>query len=202
MSSQFESEYDYQDLPFEQPWKTWDRDADKEGEVSTVFWTKGERYKGEWHRNQKHGRGTQYYPNGDKYEGGWVEGRRSGQGTFWKYDNGKYRVQYNGQWQDDKREGFGTFFNKKGEFFQGEWRQGKRYGKGRQTYGGRPPDGFGGDIYEGDWLDGLVRFIGAPACCAAEPLRWCHRYAHRPLAFYHKAIPKCQNTNPALALAK
>jgi hypothetical protein len=29
---------------------------------------------------------------------------------------------------------------------------GKRHGKGRQTYGGRPPDGFGGDIYEGDWV--------------------------------------------------
>jgi hypothetical protein len=29
--------------------------ADKEGENRTVFWNGGRRYKGEWHRNKKHG---------------------------------------------------------------------------------------------------------------------------------------------------
>ena len=49
-------------------------------------------------------------------------------------------------------QGFGVIWSKTGDRYEGEWQEGKRNGKGRQTYGGRFPDGFGGDVYEGDWL--------------------------------------------------
>ena len=49
-------------------------------------------------------------------------------------------------------QGFGVFWSKTGDRYEGEWLQGRRHGQGRQTYGGRFPDGFGGDVYEGDWV--------------------------------------------------
>jgi hypothetical protein len=47
------------------------------------------------------------------------------------------------------RQGHGTFFADDGDTYEGEWHNGKRHGKGRAVYGGRPVDGFGGDVYEG-----------------------------------------------------
>ena len=43
------------------------------------------------------------------------------------------------------------YYNSKGECYSGEWLKGKRNGEGKQTYGGRPVDGYGGDVYQGDW---------------------------------------------------
>eukprot|EP00242_Pyramimonas_sp_CCMP2087_P004283 CAMPEP_0198197278 /NCGR_PEP_ID=MMETSP1445-20131203/883_1 /TAXON_ID=36898 /ORGANISM="Pyramimonas sp., Strain CCMP2087" /LENGTH=250 /DNA_ID=CAMNT_0043866515 /DNA_START=87 /DNA_END=839 /DNA_ORIENTATION=- len=189
-SEEYYDEYDY--LPMEPLWRTSDRLADKEGEASTVFWTGGNRFKGEWHKNKKHGKGTQFYKNGDKYEGGWFEDQRSGHGTFWKYENGKYRVQYNGQWKRDKRDGFGTHFNKQGDFYQGEWKMGKRHGKGRQTYGGRPPDGFGGDIYEGDWVRDMREGKGTLSLANGDVYQgdWKDNLKHGPGTFFYEKSQK------------
>ncbi len=91
------------------------------------------------------------YKNGDKYEGDWAYDLRHGLGTLWIYKGGKYVVRYNGEWRDDQPTGHGTFFDDSGDTYEGEWLNGQRHGKGRAVYGGRPVDGFGGDIYEGSF---------------------------------------------------
>lgn len=50
-------------------------------------------------------------------------------------------------------QGHGTFFCDNGDTYEGEWHNGRRHGKGRAVYGGRPIDGFGGDVYEGYFED-------------------------------------------------
>lgn len=57
-------------------------------------------------------------------------------------------------------QGYGIFWSKNGDRYEGEWVGGKRNGKGRQTYGGRFPDGFGGDLYEGEWLNDKRHGLG------------------------------------------
>ncbi|GMH40083.1 hypothetical protein BSKO_07987 [Bryopsis sp. KO-2023] len=135
----------------EQLWKTWDRDAKKEGERRTVYWVGGNKYLGEWKNNKKHGKGTFVYKNGDKYEGDWVNGKRHGLGTLWQFSDGKYKIRYNGHWRDDTPWGNGLFYDDNGNLYEGEWVNGKRHGRGRAVYGGRSIDAFGGDVYEGDW---------------------------------------------------
>ncbi|PNW80755.1 hypothetical protein CHLRE_07g328350v5 [Chlamydomonas reinhardtii] len=133
----------------DQLWKTSDQKAQKEGPHHTVYWTTGERYQGSWKDNKKHGKGTVIYKNSDKYEGDWANDMRHGLGTLWLYRDGKYVVRYNGEWRADQPTGHGTFFADNGDTYEGEWLNGRRHGKGRAVYGGRPVDGFGGDVYEG-----------------------------------------------------
>lgn len=96
------------------------------------------------------------YRNGDKYEGEWKAGKRDGQGTMWvNAGNGRYAVEYSGGWKDGKTHGFGVLYNEYGEKYEGCFENGKRHGRGRQTYGGRPIDGFGGDVYDGEWAGGM-----------------------------------------------
>lgn len=132
-------------------WKTWGSKANKQGEHCTVYWVAGSRYTGEWQGNLKHGKGVLHYKNADKYEGEFANDVRSGHGTYWVYESGKYRVEYSGSWLQNEKNGFGVFYNAKGERYEGEWLNGRRHGKGKQTYGGRIPDGFGGDLYDGEW---------------------------------------------------
>lgn len=48
-------------------------------------------------------------------------------------------------------QGHGTLFEENGDTYEGDWLGGRRHGRGRAVYGGRPIDGFGGDVYEGHW---------------------------------------------------
>lgn len=50
-------------------------------------------------------------------------------------------------------QGHGTLFESNGDSYEGDWVNGRRHGRGRAVYGGRPVDGFGGDVYEGHWED-------------------------------------------------
>ncbi|GBF87927.1 MORN repeat-containing protein [Raphidocelis subcapitata] len=130
--------------------------AQKEGAHATVFGTDGQRYTGEWHNNQRHGRGVVVYQNGDKYEGDWRDGLRHGQGTLWvRGPDGRFSVRYGGDWADDLPGGQGVFFDGSGNSYEGGWRAGRREGLGRAVYSGRPGDGFGGDVYEGMWSGDL-----------------------------------------------
>jgi hypothetical protein len=52
-------------------------------------------------------------------------------------------------------QGDGVFFDDDGNSYEGEWMDGKRHGRGRAVYGGRAVDGFGGDVYEGHWENGM-----------------------------------------------
>ena len=51
-------------------------------------------YEGEFHRNRRHGEGSQVYGNGDQYKGDWVEGQRHGQGVLRCTDGTVYDVSF------------------------------------------------------------------------------------------------------------
>ena len=139
----------------EKRWRTAERLSAKDGERHTVYLPGSGNYKGSWKSNLKHGKGTMVYTSKGKYEGEWVRDRREGLGTLWKYlGRGKFRVQYHGSWAADLPDGRGVFYDDGGDRYEGEWRAGLRHGRGRQSYGGRPSDGFGADVYEGQWVDG------------------------------------------------
>lgn len=74
--------------------------------------------------------------------------------------NGRYTVEYSGGWREGKTHGFGVLYNEYGEKYEGCFEDGKRHGRGRQTYGGRPIDGFGGDVYDGEWAAGMREGYG------------------------------------------
>lgn len=93
------------------------------------------------------------YKNGDKYEGDWEEDLRSGLGIYYSYVNGLYKIRYSGEWRSDRPHGRGVLYTDKGEPYEGDFVDGLRHGQGRQVYGGRPLDGFGGDTYEGEWFE-------------------------------------------------
>lgn len=52
-------------------------------------------------------------------------------------------------------QGQGTNFDETGDTYEGEYIDGMKQGRGRAVYGGRPVDGFGGDVYEGSFLDNV-----------------------------------------------
>ena len=66
--------------------------------VHTGFGTLTEKdggcYEGEFHRNRRHGEGSQVYGNGDQYKGDWVEGRKHGQGVLRCSDGTVYDVSF------------------------------------------------------------------------------------------------------------
>lgn len=52
-------------------------------------------------------------------------------------------------------QGQGLFYDDAGNSYDGEWQAGLRHGRGKSVAGGRPTDGFGGDVYEGGWQQDL-----------------------------------------------
>lgn len=108
------------------------------------------------------------YKNGDKYEGDWEEDLRSGLGIYYSFVGGLYRIRYQGEWRADRPHGRGMLYTDKGEPYEGEFMDGLRHGKGRQVYGGRPLDGFGGDIYEGDWVEDKRNGRGTLTCANGD----------------------------------
>lgn len=109
-------------------------------------WYSGNRYKGEWRKDVKHGFGIKAWANGDRYEGTWTEGTKHGQcyslrvacifrsrttltntiillllsigkGVYiWK--NGD---KYVGEWEHDKKHGKGVFVFSNGRKKEGYW---------------------------------------------------------------------------------
>jgi len=52
-------------------------------------------------------------------------------------------------------QGHGTVFEDNGDTYEGDFLYGQKHGRGRAVYGGRPIDGFGGDVYEGHFENDL-----------------------------------------------
>lgn len=48
-------------------------------------------------------------------------------------------------------QGRGLHYNDIGNVYEGQWQEGMRHGEGQQLYGGRLPDHFGPDVYNGQW---------------------------------------------------
>ena len=74
------------------------------GERSTVYNEVGERYKGSWKNNKRHGKGVFFYKSGNRYEGEWKDDKRHGLGTLYilEEDENKLRISYSGNWINDK----------------------------------------------------------------------------------------------------
>lgn len=115
--------------------------------------------------NCVNGKGDRTYRNGDRYEGDFVQGKKVGQGTY-TFKNGDY---YTGTFKNDKWNGSGKYyFVATNSFVEGTWANGALVKKTTATppaenkcVSGNCYDGKGkevyttGDIYEGDFVDGL-----------------------------------------------
>ena len=58
----------------------------KEGK-GKEFYSKGDRYEGNWKNGKKEGKGVYYYKNCDRYEGDWKDNEIEGKGIFY-FNNG------------------------------------------------------------------------------------------------------------------
>ncbi|XP_065117867.1 MORN repeat-containing protein 3 [Paramisgurnus dabryanus] len=132
----------------EPPVKQWDKKAQKCGLLHTVYSANGDRYRGEWLDNKKHGNGMQVWKKtGIIYDGEWSFGKRHGYGVLTKFhrEQKEYVRVYAGGWQNDKKEGVGTYFYSPLAFYEGHWSKDQRAGWGRMQY-------ENGEVYEGEWL--------------------------------------------------
>ena len=61
----------------------------------------GERYEGDWKRNNRHGNGTYFFPNGDYEVASYVNDKKEGHATYYSSDGSVWK----GSYVNDKREG-------------------------------------------------------------------------------------------------
>ncbi len=97
--------------------------------TSTGFYTRGDRYEGQWQDYQRHGQGVISYADGGSYEGEWQNGNFHGQGTRTWTDGAKYE----GQWEYGEKHGQGTHSRANGSRYQGQWQNGNYHGQGTYT---------------------------------------------------------------------
>ncbi len=115
----------------------------------------GNKYEGEMLNGVKHGYGKMHFKSGDTYEGHWLDGFRTGQGVF---NSLTYR--YEGDFHENDHHGKGTYINPlKGIKYTGDWSNNKITGHGVFYFNDDYPNNKG-DIYEGQFLDGLCHGKG------------------------------------------
>ncbi|XP_054289764.1 MORN repeat-containing protein 3-like [Macrosteles quadrilineatus] len=126
----------------------------RNGLKHAIFSVSGEKYKGEWKNNLKHGKGSQLWKNKHMYEGDWLNGQRHGYGVLSKIlDDGVTQILlYDGDWQYGKPEGFGRKHSGD-EYYEGEFKSGKRHGQGRMWFAD-------GSFYDGTWVDNMKNGLG------------------------------------------
>ena len=147
----------------------------------TMIWQNGDKYVGEFHNSNVHGRGvTTYSPVGDRadmlsYDGDYVNGASQGQGTMTWRDGEKYEgqwhggqmngrgvvtygpdnvdglVSFEGDFKDGQRHGRGTMIWRNGTKYEGRWRDGQINGRGLMTFAPGNPAGV--ESYEGDFVN-------------------------------------------------
>jgi len=94
-----------------------------------MIYKNGDKYKGDFSGDVRHGQGVLTRANGDKYKGAWSEGlfggslwRPRGQGVM-TWANGDT---YEGGWLDGKRGGYGVFTKANGDCYRGVWLDGMK----------------------------------------------------------------------------
>ncbi len=125
--------------------------AKRHGLRGVIVLPNGDKYKGEWEDDKRHGKGKLTSPNGAVYDGDWANDMREGYGVVTvpgTTPGSSSRIKrYAGGWRRDRRWGNGTnFYGDDGlERYEGEWYAGERSGWGRMYY-------TDGSVYEGEWL--------------------------------------------------
>ncbi|CAD8164846.1 unnamed protein product [Paramecium octaurelia] len=89
-----------------------------------VFWSKNQKYIGQWHQGKKLGIGWYQGTHSDYYLGQWENGRCFG---LCIYINGDI---YEGYFTNDLKHGNGQEYFENGDYFVGEYRNGKPNGPG------------------------------------------------------------------------
>ena len=90
------------------------------------YFNNGDKYEGEWKKNNVDGKGIYYYDTGDIYKGEWKNNTEDGKGIYY-YKNGDI---FKGNYKNGKREGKGIFYYYEGNKFEGEWKNDKKEGNG------------------------------------------------------------------------
>ena len=106
----------------------------------TFYFLNGDRYVGEWNRDNMHGSGTYHYKNGDRYEGPVDKGKFSGKGKFFFGSLDKY----DGDFSDGNIKGRGKMTYRDGHIYTGNFKDWRQFGSGKMTF-------RNGDVVEGIW---------------------------------------------------
>ncbi len=114
----------------------------KEGSLkgkSRIKWKSGNLFDGELNDNKMQGNGYMiWYTKNEKYSGQWVNNLQNGFGIhIWYGPKGEQkflRDRYVGQWLNGKRNGYGKFFYSNGSIYEGFWKDNKKEGFGIYIY--------------------------------------------------------------------
>lgn len=129
----------------------------------SIFYKNGDKYFGEFYKNNKHGKGIMIYNNNDTYEGEWFNDLKSGLGSYITIENkiignwlngklnGLCRIEYDDyiieiEWQEGVISNSGTIIYKNGSRYTGEIRDNKRNGLGQLYL-------VDGTKYDCNWLN-------------------------------------------------
>ncbi|CAK64613.1 unnamed protein product (macronuclear) [Paramecium tetraurelia] len=112
-----------------------------------IFWSKSQKYIGQWHQGKKHGIGLYQGIHQDYYMGQWDNGKCCGSCL---HVNGFIFV---GEVTNDLNFGVGKKYLENGDFYSGEFRNGKPNGKGEYIWSN-------GNCYQGEFENGLRNGYG------------------------------------------
>jgi len=122
-------------------------------------WANGNKYVGEWKKNLKNGQGTYTDIGGNKYVGEFKDGKANGRGTYFMLANDEFKGDvYVGEFKDDNFHGMGTYTHADGDRYVGEYKYGIRAGQG--TFYALSNNNFKGDVYVGEFKDGNFYGLG------------------------------------------
>ena len=105
----------------------------KHGKGSIKYLKTGRKYSGDFLKNEITGYGTYTYENNEVYKGELLEGKKDGYGTYIWPDGGEYK----GDYKNDLKEGAGELKMPNGLIFIGQFYKGKPNSKGIACYGNR-----------------------------------------------------------------
>merc|ERR1719424_2613097 len=98
----------------------------------------GERFEGTFRGNKFHGTGTWHGPKGENvYEGEWHFNQKDGKGVLTSPINGTYK----GEWVKNNKHGQGEWNSASGAVYSGQWENDLKHGKGKfshQSEAGKP----------------------------------------------------------------
>ncbi len=104
-------------------------------------------YTGDWAKDRKTGRGSQFFQNGDRYDGTWLDDLPHGEGRM-IYSEGDV---YEGMWFEGKKSGYGVLTKRSGDHFEGHWIEDQREGQGSYFYSQK------NQVFIGEWVNDMPR---------------------------------------------